>query len=112
MRKRTRIEVDDQCSIDQLVAARFLLNEMIAAKRDPARPTARKPKSLEELGMRQRIPKALRAAGITTLDELLAENELTLLLVPGIAPRSVRDIQSALAYFGLSLTEPTYEVLP
>nr|WP_132452369.1 DNA-directed RNA polymerase subunit alpha C-terminal domain-containing protein [Paraburkholderia sp. BL8N3] len=112
MRKRTRITVDDQCSLDELVSARLLLNEMIAAKREPLKPISRKPTTLDELGITVRLVNALRNGGVSTVAQLTSETPLSLLHLRGVAPRSVRDLQSALARFGLTLAEPSFEVLP
>ena len=59
--------------------------------------------SIDAIGLQSRTKHILRAEGIDTVGKLIKKTEMTLVRIPNIGPRSIRDVKKSLDYVNLSL---------
>jgi DNA-directed RNA polymerase alpha subunit len=107
MKKRSSLAVDAFSTLDELKSARLVIDDLIDKRTHPAPPkqVKRRPRSLNTLGLPRQVVNRLRMAGIKSVDALVRLSAPTLLTIPGLGLKSVRNIQTALADHELALSE-------
>lgn len=120
LRRRAQLHLDRADELSNLKSRNAKImarNELLMAKRCERRMERelaraaringrrRKPKTLHDLGLHERILGRMSVVGIVTLEQLLKCPEQRLLMIPGMGKPSGKKIVEALAKHGLALPQ-------